>query len=43
VKLDGRAMKFCEVAPFALHVAPETIRIAARALSTDSDLEAELR
>jgi DNA-binding transcriptional ArsR family regulator len=38
---DGKAMKFYEVAPFALQVTPETIRVAA--LSMDSDLEAELR
>jgi predicted transcriptional regulator len=43
VSADGKAMKFYEVAPFALHVTPETIRIAARTLSTDHDLDAELR
>ncbi len=43
VSADGKAMKFYEVAPFALHLTPETIRIAAQTLSTDSDLEAELR
>jgi DNA-binding transcriptional ArsR family regulator len=43
VSADGKAMKFYEVAPFALHVTPETIRVAARTLSTDHDLEAELR
>jgi len=31
------------VAPFALHLTPETVRAAARTLSTESDLEAELR
>jgi predicted transcriptional regulator len=43
VSADGKAMKFYEVAPFALHVTPETIRIAAQTLSVDSDLKAELR
>jgi len=43
VSADGKAMKFYEVAPFALHVTPETLRIAARTLSMDGDLEAELR
>ena len=36
-------MKFYEVVPFALNLTPETIKIAARTLSTESDLEAELR
>ena len=43
VSEDGKAMKFYEVAPFALYLTPETIRIAARTLSTAEDLEAELR
>jgi predicted transcriptional regulator len=43
VSADGKAMKFYEVAPFALYLTPDTIRIAARTLSTDRDLEAELR
>ncbi len=43
VSADGKAMKFYEVAPFALHVTPETLRIAARTLSMDGDLETELR
>jgi predicted transcriptional regulator len=43
VSADGKAMKFYEVAPFALDLTPETIRVAARTLSTDRDLEAELR
>ena len=43
VSADGKAMKFYEVAPFALHLTPDTIRIAARTLSTNRDLEAELR
>jgi len=40
---DGQAMKFYDVAPFALHLTPDTIMTAARTLSTKSDLEAELR
>lgn len=42
---DGKAMKFYEVAPFALYLTPETIRVAARtlSLSTDTDMEATLR
>lgn len=43
VSADGKAMKFYEVAPFALDLTPETIRIAARTLSTTSELETELR
>jgi predicted transcriptional regulator len=43
VSEDGKAMEFYEVAPFALHLTPDTIRVAARTLSTDRDLEAELR
>jgi predicted transcriptional regulator len=43
VSADGKAMKFYEVAPFALTLTPEVIRIAARTLSTDTNLEAELR
>ncbi len=43
VSADGKAMKFYEVAPFALHLIPEAIAVAARTLSTESDLEAELR
>jgi predicted transcriptional regulator len=42
VSADGKAMKFYEAVPFALNLTPEAIRIAARTLSTDSDL-AELR
>jgi predicted transcriptional regulator len=42
VSEDGKAMKFYEVASFALCLTPETIRAAARTLSTDKDLE-ELR
>ena len=43
VSADGKAMKFYEVVPFALTLTPEAIRMAARTLSVDSDLEAELR
>jgi predicted transcriptional regulator len=43
VSADGKAMKFYEVAPFALILTPEAVRDAARTLSTDTDLEAELR
>lgn len=43
VSADGKAMKFYEVAPFALHLTPETVRIAAQTLSADRELEAELR
>jgi predicted transcriptional regulator len=43
VSADGKAMKFYEVTPFVLHLTPETIRIAAQTLSTDGELEAELR
>ena len=43
VSADGKAMKFYEVAPFALILTPEAVRDAVRTLSTDTDLEAELR
>jgi hypothetical protein len=43
VSLDGKAMKFYEVAPFALYLTPELITDAARTLSTNTELEAELR
>lgn len=43
VSADGKAMKFYEVASFALTLTPETIMMAARTLSTQSDLEAERR
>jgi predicted transcriptional regulator len=43
VSEDGKAMKFYEVAPFALQLTPETIAIAARTLTTDNEREAELR
>jgi predicted transcriptional regulator len=43
VSADGKAMKFYEVTPFTLHLTPETIKVAARTLNTDSELEAGLR
>jgi predicted transcriptional regulator len=43
VSPDGRAMKFYQVTPFTVHLTPDTIKAAARTLSTGSDLEAELR
>ena len=43
VSADGKAMKFYEVAPFALHLTPESIMTAARTLSKDRHLEAELQ
>ena len=44
VSAEGNALKFYEVAPpFTPHSAPEAIMIAARTLSTDGDLEADLR
>jgi DNA-binding transcriptional ArsR family regulator len=43
VSADGKAMKFYEVAPFALHLTPESIMTATRTLSTDRHLDAELR
>jgi predicted transcriptional regulator len=43
VSADGKAMKFYEVAPFALTLNPEAIRVAVRTLSADHDVEAELR
>lgn len=54
VSEDGKAMKFYEVAPFALSLTPEVIAVAARTLSADGatgtggdradlDMETELR
>ena len=43
VSAEGKAMKFYEVAPFALRLTPESIMIAARTLSKDRYLEAELK
>jgi predicted transcriptional regulator len=46
---DGKAMKYYEVAPFALYLTPEAIAAAVRTLSTDDnsttdkDLTEELR
>jgi predicted transcriptional regulator len=40
---DGKAMKFYEVAPFALQLTPETIMVATRTLGADSELEVEVR
>jgi len=40
---DGKAMKFYEVAPFALQLTPKTIMVAARSLSTDEEALAEVR
>jgi len=39
---DGKAMKIYRVAPFALHLTPETVMLAARTLSTEDTLEAKL-
>ena len=43
VSQDGKAMKFYEVAPFAVQLTPETIMVAARSLGVESDLEVEMR
>jgi predicted transcriptional regulator len=43
VSEDGKAMKFYEVAPFAVCVTPEAIMTAARTLSTDTSMEAALQ
>jgi predicted transcriptional regulator len=43
VSQDGKAMKFYEVAPFAVQLTPETIMAAARSLGAESDLEVEMR
>jgi predicted transcriptional regulator len=42
VSEDGKAMKFYEVAPFALQLTPETIMVAARTLGAGSDLGTEV-
>jgi predicted transcriptional regulator len=41
---DGKAMKFYEVTPFAVNLTPDTIRSAARTLTTEqqADLAEEL-
>jgi predicted transcriptional regulator len=43
VSEDGKAMKFYQVAPFAIELTPKAIMMAARTLTADSDLEAEAR
>jgi predicted transcriptional regulator len=40
---DGKAMKFYQVTPFALHLTPDTIMTATRSLHTESNLEVETR
>jgi predicted transcriptional regulator len=42
VSEDGKAMKFYEVAPFALQLTPKTIMVAARTLGTDDQVEAQV-
>jgi DNA-binding transcriptional ArsR family regulator len=39
---DGKAMKFYEVSPFALQLAPKTIMVATRTLGADSNLDVEV-
>src|SRR5689334_20412391 len=34
---DGKAMKFYEVRPFALHLTPQAVMVAARSLGADDD------
>ena len=43
VSQDGKAMKFYEVAPFAVQLTPETIMVAARSLGAENDLEVGMR
>lgn len=43
VSEDGKAMKFYQVTPFALHLTPETIMTAARSLGVERVLEEDLR
>lgn len=40
VSEDGKAMKYYEVTPFALHLTPETVMVAARSLRAQEDLPA---
>ncbi len=40
VSADGKALKFYQVVPFALHVTPETIMTAAQTLSPAENTEA---
>ncbi len=42
VSEDGKAMKFYEVAPFALNLTPKTIMVAAQSLSARSDADEEV-
>ena len=42
VSEDGKAMKYYEVTPFALHLTPKTIMVAAQSLGADTDLPAEV-
>ena len=43
VSEDGKAMKFYEVAPFALQLTPKTIMVAARTLGADDEVGVEVR
>jgi predicted transcriptional regulator len=43
VSADGKAMKFYEVTPFSLRLTPQTIMAASRSLSTENELEADVR
>ena len=43
VSEDGKAMKFYDVTPFALRLTPDTIMVAARTLTKDTDLDVEVR
>ena len=43
VSQDGKAMKFYEVAPFAVLLTPEAIAVAVRTLGMDSDVDVEVR
>ena len=42
VSEDGKAMKFYEVTPFAVHLTPKTIMVAAQSLSENSDREVQV-
>jgi predicted transcriptional regulator len=42
VSEDGKAMKFYEVTPFALHLTPHVVMTAARTLGTASELTVEV-
>jgi predicted transcriptional regulator len=43
VSEDGKAMKFYDVKPFALHLTPGSIMDAVRTLGPGSEIETELR